>query len=408
MSNSFFLNPSPTDLAHVPGSIREELVHDPQSHFREATYVSPPLSQMPSFLSIQPRSSLSNAPLSSGLIIDFNISSPDYLRNMVAALKIKNITGAAINFLSYLIFQRYEILDSSNNIITTIYDSNMLDRFLLWNDLETNRIAIAENFNPSNLGSISIAAGDTTEVNLYLPSFITSNVIRTDLVSTGITIRFYFSPLCSDNAAGLNVTSFNLLVWGQKYTSAQSSLDLNIKSSEILRYRFLNPVRGYLNNAYPLNPSSQYNIQITSGKGMNAFIVVKISDSVLTFNNTLKFYPVLNMQFNDKSNQIVGVNLTNRQWQSLVSSYRQFPGKILDYNVIQANSLSNIYIIPASINPLLSETNVIGLYCLTGFESIQFNTDSTLVSGNYKIEITCYNYSYTEIKDSVLTSVNSN
>lgn len=409
MSDSFFTKPTQSTQAHVPGTIKEVLLHDPVSHMREGSFIAQPLSQLPSFLSIQPRSAIGNTAISQGVTIDMNLSSNDYLRNIVATFKVTNTSLVPVDYLSYATFDRVEILDSQNNILNTIWSTVFFDRFLFMNDLETNRLAIAENFNPANLGGITIAAGVTEEINLYIPSFITENVIRPDLVKTGITFRFYLSANCSNAPASLSISNFNLIVWGQRYYSLQSSLDLNIKSQEILRYRYLYAQRAFLNNAYTLNGGQQYNIQLVSGGGLNAFFTMRISNSVFNYTETLKYYPIENIQFNNASNTVVGIQMTNRQMQGLMNNYKQWPGKILDFNTIQAGSFSNLYVFSSTINPLLSETNVVGFFQLTGFESVQFTIPTTVggvpwVNGTYKIELLAYNYAFAEIKDGMLTS----
>lgn len=405
MSNSFFTRPTQNQLAHVPSSITDITVHDNVTHFREESFTSNPLSEWPSQLSIQPRSAINNSPLS-GTIVDFNFSSPDYISRIYANFNITNTSNAVtVNYLSYHTFNRLELLDSNNNIIYTCYTNNFaIGRFLTKNKLETDRMSVAEDFNSATLGATALAPLSVTEVSLELPTWVSENVCRTDIINNGFTFRFYFHDACSDNSALLTVNNFNLNIYGQKYTSLQSALDLNIKSGEILRYKYLYPTRSYLNNSYPLQPSAQYNIQLVSGRGLCAFFYMTISDSVFSFANINKFYPVQNIQFNDASNTIVGIQWSSKAMQSAVANYKQFPGSILNYNVLQSNSLPNIYVFPFSPNIELAKTNTIGLFAMTGLESVQFTMPSTFVAGNYKIEIMSYNYAFTEIKDGNLSA----
>jgi hypothetical protein len=405
MSNSFFTKPTQNQLAHIPSSMMDITVHDNVTHFRDESFTSNPLCVWPSQLSIQPRSAVNNAPLS-GTIVDFNYSSPDYISRIYANFRITNTsTTVTVNYLSYNTFNRLELLDSNNNIIYTLYANNFaIGRFLTKNKLETDRMSIAENFNSANLGAMPLAPLSVTEINLELPTWVSENVCRTDMIQNGFTFRFYFHDACSDNSTLLTVNNFNLNIFGQKYTSLQSSLDLNLKSGEILRYKYLYPQRAYLNNAYPLQPNQQFNIQLVSGRGLCAFFYMTISNSIFSFTDINKYYPVDRIQFNDASNTIVGIQWSSKGMQSAVSNYKQLPGSILNYNFIQANSLPNIYVFDMSPNIELAKTNTLGFYSLTGLESVQFTMPSTFVAGNYKIEIMCYNYAFAQIKDGVLTA----
>lgn len=398
--NVWFTKTTATNSNFVPSSL-VNIYPIKSDGFKEDSITLPPLCVLPSYYSVQPRSSVNNQPITNPIIVDFNISTPDYLTSVYARITLTNTTGTAINLKSYLLFNRLEILDSNNNILTTIYENNFIDKFIYLDQLKINRIAPAEAFNPVNFGSTVIPANSSVTVNISVPGLISQNSLKTSLINSGLYLKFYMHSRAIDVPASCNVTNFTLTVFGARYFSKQSAYDTQQKITEDLKYRYLQPVRALL-TTLNLTAGAQYNLQLVSGSGASALLVLKITGAVPTFANALTYYPVANMEFHDRNNQIVGINLLSQEWLTIAN--KQYPGSILDYNVLNANDYSNYYLIPFNVSPQLSNSgSVSGLYNLTGFESIVFTMPPTFTSGTYNVEVMSYNYAVAEINKGAIT-----
>jgi hypothetical protein len=403
MTDNFLTKLTPTNANFFPTKLVDIYPHDPNTGFKLDSIVLPPLSQLPSYYSIQPRSSVAQQPITNSPIVDFTLQDPDYITNTYAQITLTNTTGTAVNLRSYLLFNRLEILDSNNNIMTTIYQNAFLDKFLYLNQLQINRLAPSEGFNATNFAPTQIPANSSVNLMISIPGLAAQNAIKTSLINSGLYLRFYMQPNAIDTPASVNITNFNLVVFGARYFSKQQSYDTLQKIPMDLKYRYLTPVRALLTNS-TLNAGQQYTFQLVSGSGLSAFLVLRIYDNVFNFATSLNYQPVANLQMNDKTNTIIGVNLPSVTWQSVVN--KNFPGSILDYNVLNSNGYSNIYIIPFTINPVLSNSgSQLGMYGLTGLENVQFTMPTTgFTSGNYNIEVMSYNYACFEINKGNITS----
>lgn len=404
MTDVFFSKTTQTNQNFVPKDLLDLYPVD-KNGYKLDSLVLPPLCALPSYYSIQPRSAVSQQPITNSPIVDFTIQDSDYITSTYARVALTNTTGAAVNLKSYLMFQRLEFLDSTNNILSTLYQNNFIDKFIMLDQLKINRLAPAEAFNSTNFGSTSIAAGATVHLDILIPGMINQNALKTSLINSGLYLRFYMDPQCIDVSAGVIIQQFDLIVFGSRYFSKQQAYDTQIKSGLDLKYRYLNPIRALLTTA-TLNPSTEYTFQLVSGSGLSAFLVLRISPSVFAFGTALTYQPVSRLQFNDKSNTIVGINMSSTEWLTIAN--KNFPGSILDYNVLNANGFSNLYIIPFTISPQLSFSgNVSGFYNLTGLENVRFVLPSTFPSGSYLVEIMSYNHNVIDINKGVLTGFSS-
>lgn len=404
MTDQFYTKTTALNSNFTPKGLLDLYPTD-QDGYKLDSVVLPVCSLLPSSYSVQPRSGLSNTPITNTSITDFVISTPDYISSMYATMQIINTTVAAVDLRSYLLFQKLEFLDSNNNILSTLYTNNFIDKFIMMNQFAFQRLAPAEAITFPTFAPVSIAAGATQNVTIAIPGMMNQNSIKTSLINSGLFLRFYMQPNAINNPAGVNISQFSLIVYGARYFSKQQAYDTQIKSSLDLKFRFLNPTRALLTSA-PLAPSNTYNFQLVSGAGLSAYLVFRIYDAVFNFTTALKYYPVSTLQFNDKSNTIVGIQYTSAQMQTILN--KNFPGYILEYNVLNANDYSNLYIIPFTINPQLAHSgNVSGLYSLTGYESINFTLPASFVAGTYGIEVMSYNYSVVEINNGVLSGFQS-
>jgi hypothetical protein len=400
MTDVFFSKTTQTNASFVPPNILDIYPVDSKG-YKTDSIVLPPLCQLASYYNLLARTAVSNQPITNNPIVDFIVQDPDYITNTYAVITLTNTSGSAVNLKSYLIFQRLEFLDSANNILSTVYQNNFIDKFLMLDQFKINRLAYAEGFNPANFGATQIPANSSVTISIVIPGLAQQNALKTSLINSGLGLRFYMGSHAIDTPASVNITQFNLLVYGARYYSKQQQQDTLTKSKLDLRYRYLSPVRALL-TTQTLNAGSQYNLSLTAGSGLSAFLVFRIYDSAFNFATALNYQPINTLQFNDKTNTLVGVNFTSNQLLTFVN--KAFPGYILEYGTLNANAYSNIYIIPFTIAPGLAYSgNVAGFYNLTGLESIQFTVPTTFTSGSYNIEVMSYNYNGMSINKGMLT-----
>ncbi len=405
MSDSFYRGISQANSYFYPDPENVSSVNPHSGVFRSDSLSISPVSVLNSFNSIQPQTAISSSPLTTNSTVLFNLKISDYTGSLFADLRLANTTGSAVNFRSYRLFERIEWLDSSNNILSTVYSNDMLYKFLFYNQFHLERASINEYMDPVALAPKVIPANTTIETCIKIPGWVTANTVSTDQIKNGVSIRFYVSSTCCDTPASINITQFNLISVGQKYSASTQAKDYVVKFNSTLGYRFLTPTRA-LETTIQLNPSQSYNLQITSGRGLCAYLVLTIRASPNTFTDDIKFYPIANMEFRNAQNTIQGINLTNQLWQSIAN--QSFPGYILQYNTIQTNSLSNIYIIDFALSPTLAQSgSYVGSYDLTGQESLFFTMPSTFTAGVYDVNVHAFNYATALVNNGNLTVVNS-
>lgn len=402
---TFYHGISEANKYFYPNPENEPHVNPHSGVFRSDSISLPALSVLNSYNSILPQTAISNQPLTTNGNVMFNLKISDYTGSLYADVYLQNTTGTAVNYRSYRLFNRVEWLDSSGNILSTVYSQNMLYKFLFYNQFHLIRASVNEFMDPVRLAPVSIPANTTIESCIRIPGWLTANSVSTDIIKNGVSLRFWFSSNCCDTPASINITNFQLVSIGQKYNAITQVKDYAVKSNALLGYRFLNPQRALI-TTLTLVANGQYNLQLTSGRGLCAFLVMVIKASPVTFTNDLVYYAVNNMEFRNASNTLVGINMTNQQWQSIANV--AFPGYILQPNTIANNALSNIYIFDFALSPSLSrDGSYTGSYDMTNAESIAFTMPSTFTTGSYEVEVFAYNYATALVKDGLLSVVYS-
>lgn len=400
MSNQFY-DSNQNHSGKIVGNTMLPVHQKDSKNFPVATnIVLPPASSFNSWVRSKPQSSLQNATIISAQgQTDYQISPPGFTKRMLLDLTVQNTGATGINILPHFLLERYEIMDSNQNILETQYGNNVwLEKIHQPIDY-VNRIAIAEGINPVTFNNDTVLAPNAIrEYILHLPSFMDADDPKLNSLSDRMLIRVYWSNLGCDIPASINVINADILTHGMALAAEHESKETKLRRRGIWDYRYLQPVRHAQQSISNMTPNSFYDIRLTSANGYVAYLVIFIQSNPITFANVNNYTPVTAIELLDKDNVIVGLSQNNLLMSNIASQH--FEGSILSYNV-----KPGLYTMSFAMSVSGARAgSVTGFYKMSGLEQLRIVTPSTWTTGSYTVNVMGYEYGIIEQKDGELKS----
>jgi hypothetical protein len=366
---------------------------DSSCHPAAKNLVLPPVNVFASWVRNKPHSGINNSTLfSANSQIDYYLNPNGYTKRMLLDINVTNNNANPINIFPLYFIDRIEIMDSSGSIGETIYGDNMyLEKVHQPLDY-AKRIQTVEGFSVSNYNGIALAAGASQEFVLHIPCWLDAATPKLNSIMDRMLVRVYFSPNGTDTPTSLYVTSCDILTEGILPYSELEGKETRRKRKDTTNFRFLGGIRAS-QESLQMNPSSQYDIRLTSGSGLCAFLLVVVRANPIAFANINTFVPLSSIELLDKDSVIVGIHSDNVMIQGIVN--QAFDGDILNYK--------NIYTIPFCTSVTASKDGgQTGFYQLTSNEIVRIFTPSTLTAGNYTVNIYSFEHQTAQIKNGEL------
>lgn len=382
--------PRMNQQVHLPKSVRTMTADKGTIEYKS---VLPPMNYFGGIQRLKPQSSFSTTNLfSTGSQVDYWLAYNGFLEQVRLELQLQ-VNPAAANPLSivgpYLI-DHIEIYDSNQNIMQTIYNDSLYLERIHWNKDKSAFENNASYVNTATYGPITaIAAGTKFNLELYIPSCIGDSQLKGNIIDGRILFRIYFSPLGITSGATTDLwcNQADLIQHAEQLSGALESLEVGKKKNKKLNYRVLNPVRVASYVIANATASQQYDIILTSGTQMSAFLYFVVRASPLSSSNILSYVTGITFELYDAGMTLVGITQIpeNNRW--VVS--QKFGGEI--FTVV-----NGIYVLPFCINVEKAYNgSQNGFYQLTTRETLRLYMPSTLSTGNYIVEV--YSMDYSEL-----------
>lgn len=380
---------------HVPNQNYELHTHNNKIGFSDSQALSlPPINQFTGWIRSRARSGFNQATLfSDNGILDYNLTSSGFCEKIFLEFELR-VVNAAVSFLPHYAIDRIEYESTEGSPLFTVYGDNVYIGEKLHQSLDAhNRFRAVENLD-ANYDAVSIPVG-TKRIIIPLPSIVDQSPIKLNIINGEFKIKIYFSSRCivAGVAANLTVSSCDILQKTQRLSQYGETMETNLKMRSNLKFRVLAPIK-YTSQSIALAPSGQFDIRLTSGTGLSAYIyfVVRaapvLGANVNNFVDAVEFFELL-----DATNEIQGIKTSNEllKWQS-----EQFTGDILNFK--------KIYTIPFAIDvDAANSGNQTGFYAMSSNEILRIYTKSTLALGTYEVSVYGLDYQCLEINRGMIT-----
>ena len=388
-ATDLFNNPKQNEKNHLPSNLQTEIHKFGSDGFPKSQSLRMPPVNRFNYIRVKPHTTLQTTLFNIGNQTDYIIGNlSGYCERAQLEIEI-NVINNPVTLFNELLIDRIEIL-ASGNIIQTIRDYNLYHGWLFKNNDETARTASSYNKNTS-LVAQSLAVGFHRKY-IDLDCFINQCEPKLNIIkNNNITVRIFWSN--KGVTAGLNtdaqVQLCDILIKNQQLSMIAESLETQKKQSMLLKYRFLDPIKG-ADETIAMNASQQYNIRLTSLNGYVShliFHITSVGGAVDTFAQIDSF------ELLDAQNTIVGIKTSHEQAQ-LVST--EFPG------VLQTLK-PTVYCVPFSFPNLARLGNSAGGYKFCTQEILKIYTPSTWANGNYNVLVYAYQYATLSIDKGVVS-----
>jgi hypothetical protein len=274
--------------------------------------------------------------------------------------------------------------------MNTIYADTLYLERIHWDVNKSKFENSASYVNSTTYGPITgIAANTKFNLELFSPSVIGDSQLKGNVIDGKILIRVYFSNIGITAGASTDLwcNQADLIQHAEQLAGHLESTEIQKKKNSELHYRVLNPVRVASYVIANAVASQQYDVILTSATQMSAFLYFVVRPSPISASNVLSFVADINFELYDASMTLVGINQLpeNNRW--VVA--QKFGGDIF-------NVKSGIYVLPFCINvDKAYNGNQNGFYQMTTRETLRLYMPSTLVGGNYVVEV--YSMDYSEL-----------
>ena len=345
----------------------------------------------------KPQSGLSNFLVSNNGQTDYQLNGLGFTNTLQLDLIIQNTipgpTGPSgnINVLPARLIDRVEYYSTeSNNLLATVYGSEIYLGKIHESYDYLYRIALAEGINPATFGGVSLAAGATQEFILHLPSFIDScNGLKLNALSAPLRLRIYWSQYGTDTPANCSIIQADILSVGTLFDSDVESEENTRRKGSVMKYRFPIGNRVCMQSIANMAANGQYDVLLSSANGYYSHFVIYIEPSPLAYSNLTSFPPVYSLQLLDANGVIVGIEMTDLLLRTHGSL--QFAGWMLNTN----SGLPGLYVIPFFEGPasVILGGSSTGGYIFRGVETLRIKTPSTWpATATYTVNVLGFNY----------------
>jgi hypothetical protein len=340
----------------------------------------------------KPQSGLSNLTVSSNGQTDYQLNGLGFTNTLHLDLIIQNTnTTTAINLLPARLIDRVEYYSTdSNNLLATVYGSEIYVSKINESYDYLNRIALAEGINPATFGGVPLAANATQEYILHVPSFIDScNGLKLNALNSPLRLRIYWSQYGTDTPANCSIIQADILSVGTLFDSDVESNEASARKESVMKYRFPIGNRVCMQSISNMAANSQYDVLLSSANGYYSHFVIYIEPSPLAYSNLTSFPPVYSLQLLDANGVIVGIEMTDLLLRTHASL--QFAGWILN----TTSGLPGLYVMPFFEGPasVILGGSSTGGYIFRGVETLRIKTPSTWpATATYTVNILGFNY----------------
>ena len=382
--------PKMNQQVHLPKNVRNMTADKGTIEYKS---VLPPMNYFGGIQRLKPQSSFSTTNLfSTGSQLDYWLSYNGFLEQLrlELQLQVNPLAAAPLSVIGPYLIDHIEIYDSNQNIMNTIYNDTFYLERIHW---DVNKSKFENNVsyvNNTTYGPITgIAANTRFNLELYIPSVIGDSQLKGNVIDGKILVRVYFSNLGITSGASTDLwcNQADLIQHAEQLAGHLESVEISKKKNSELHYRVLNPVRVASYVIANAVASQQYDVILTSATQMSAFLYFIVRPSPLSSSNILSFVTGITFELYDASMTLVGITQIpeNNKW--VVA--QKFGGDIF-------NVKDGIYVLPFSINiEKAYNGSQNGFYSFTTRETLRLYMPSTLVAGNYLVEV--YSMDYSEL-----------
>lgn len=370
---------------HVPDSVRNKIAEKGQEKDK---LVLPPQCYFEGILKCLPQTSFQTQSFVIGNSVDFYLNYSGFLESvrLEMLLQINPAAANPVSFIGPYLIDRYEVYSTNGDIMQTFYNDQIYLESMKWN-LDRAGFEQPANGLSATFSAVGpFAANATTSLEMIMPMCISDAQLKGNSTDRFL-LRVYFSSIGVTAGANtdLYLTSIALLQHADILAPSLEQRETMLKRSQTLKYRTLNPQR-IADISVQMAPSSFYDIQLTAGTGLSAFIAFMFRATPLTSSTVLAFQPCLKYEFYSQNSQIVGSTIYPLNSQSVLA--QKLGGAVFKSTIGQ-----NIFLIPFASNPLAAVAgNVTGEYALSTREYIRIYTPASLTAGSFVV--TAYSWDY--------------
>jgi hypothetical protein len=394
---AFYRNAESGNAPGTQGNLKPNTPIHPHDHKGWGNkMVLPPVNYFSAQYRQPPQTGFNSTALISGQQqVEYCLQNPGFTTKLCIELQIQiNPSAAApVQVLPHYLFDRIEFYDQGGSVLQTTWgDEIYLDKINQTLE-QNNRVLNIENITSGYNAQTALAAGTVKTFLIHIPCFIDGISPMLSSIRNGLRFRVFYSAngVQSGAATDLWVTSADCIAYGQQVPGFLENREIANRENKCLYYRVLNSVRA-AQQVVAMNPSSQYDIRLTSATGMSAFLVFVVRAAALTPATINTFVQILSFDLRDSSNTIVGIN-TTQDLSTEISLL--FQGDIFNYK--------NIYVVPFALSPQMAMAgNQVGFYQFSGNELLRIYTPSTLTAGNYEVDVFSFEYNVVSIEKGAL------
>lgn len=385
--------PKMNQQVHLPNNVRGLLAERGTIEYKK---VLPPMNSFGGQQRLKPQSSFSSTNLfSANSQLDYWLSYNGFLENLRLEMDLQVNPAAAnpLNIIGPYLLDRVEIYDSNQNIMQTVYADNIFLQRLHWDINKSTFENSAEGVNNTTFGSIGpIAANTKFTLLLNIPCSISDSQLKGNIIEGRILIRVFFSnhgilPLTGQG--DLFAINCDIIQHAEQLSGPNESREVLKKKNCNMHYRVLNPTRVAsfaISNAVA---SQYYDVQLVSGTQMSAFIYFVVRPTPIIASNVQSYVQGISFQLYDEGMTLVGIT------QDPVNN-RYVVGQRFGGSILNSALGGGIYLLPFAVDIKGAMSgNQTGFYQLTQRETIRLYMPTTLVTGNYVVDI--YSMDYSEL-----------
>lgn len=382
--------PRTNQLTHLPPKVRGMTADKGTIEYKA---ILPPMNYFGGIQRLKPQSSFNPTNLfASGQQLDYWLSYNGFMEHvrLSMSLQVNPAAAAPLSILGPYLLDRVEIYDSNQNIMQTVYADNIFLERLHWDINKSKFENAAQLVNNSTYGASGPhAAGTNLQLELLIPTAISDAQLKGNIIDSKILIRVYFSSngITSGASSDLFCNLCDIIQHADQLSGCLESKEIISKKKSELHYRVLNPVRVASFAISNATASQQYDVILTSATQMSAFLYFVVRPTPITSANIQSYVQGITFELYDQSMTLVGITQTPENNRYVVG--QKFGGDIL-------NVLSGIYVLPFAINiDKAYQGNQEGFYQMTTRETLRLYMPSTLVTGNYVVDV--YSFDYAEL-----------
>ncbi len=327
-----------------------------------------------------------------GNIFEFKLDNDDVsvIDHAYLRFEISNSTGAAVVLPpTPLWFEKYELQTSTSNTLCQVTDIESWLAVCMLPRQNFEQIATLMGTTTAYATSgVSIANGASVE--LFLPLLTVFNAARLHLpgLTGDLRLRFYPKMSTLNLISGTHPTfnKVSLMLHGFDEESGKRNVRTAIYQDRTREYKNIPVCKPFLDwqnfkQSVTLSPSTLASIRLNGFDGLCSGVFVVIRAAPITATNQATMIPMRHITLKDAAGNSYCGNFVKSHAMS-----RVIQAGLFDNN---ASANVNFYFIPFSSNPVYDffVGGVHGHQTLNGNDSLEIMPNSTLVAGDYQIDL---------------------